>query len=68
MTRELLWIKKERFEGWACPACDWEFKASRPLVGDTIEEMKRSFEWERDEAFKAHVCAKFPKRPPPTAV
>ena len=62
MSRELLWVKKERLEGWACSACDWEFKASGPLVGDKIEEMKLHFERERDEAFKAHVCAKCPKR------
>jgi hypothetical protein len=36
--------------------CAWEFKSSGPLVGDTIEEMKRDYERERDEAFKAHVC------------
>jgi rubredoxin len=57
MARELVWVEKERFEGWACSACDWEFRASGPLVGDTIE-MKRNFERERDEAFKAHVCAR----------
>ena len=63
MGRELVWVEKERFEGWACSACDWEFRASGPLVGGTIEEMKRAYERERDEAFKAHVCAQHPKRP-----
>jgi hypothetical protein len=58
MGRELVWVKKERFEGWACSACGWQFTASGPLVGETIEEMKREFERERDEAFKAHACAK----------
>jgi hypothetical protein len=64
MSRELLWVKKERFEGWVCSVCGWEFKASRRLVGDTIEEMKRNYERERDEAFEAHACAERPKRPP----
>jgi hypothetical protein len=63
MGRELVWVEKERFHGWACSACGWEFRASGPLVGETIEEMKRAYERERDEAFKVHVCAKFPKRP-----
>jgi rubredoxin len=63
MGRELVWIEKERFEGWACSACGWEFRALRPLVGDTIEEMKLHFERERDEAFKTHACNKYPKRP-----
>jgi hypothetical protein len=61
MGRELVRVKKERFEGWACSACGWEFRASGPLVGDTIEEMKRAYERERDEAFKAHVCARHQK-------
>jgi rubredoxin len=44
MDRELVWIEKERFEGWACSACGWEFRASRPLVRGTIEEMTCAFE------------------------
>ena len=63
MGRELVWVEKERFEGWACSACGWEFRASGPLVGGTIEEMKRNYERERDEAFGAHACAKHPKQP-----
>jgi len=63
MGRELVWVEKERFEGWACSACGWEFRASGPLVGGTIEEMKRNYERERDETFGAHVCAKHPKQP-----
>jgi hypothetical protein len=63
MGRELVWVEKERFEGWACSVCGWEFRASGPLVGGTIEEMKRNYERERDEAFGAHVCAKHPKQP-----
>jgi len=29
---------------------------------NTIDEMKRSYERQRDEVFKAHVCAQYPKR------
>jgi hypothetical protein len=36
-------------------------KSSGPPVGDTLEEMKRNYERQRDEEFKAHVCAKHPK-------
>ena len=63
MARELVWVEKERFQGWACNACAWEFKASGPLVGDTLDEMKRSYERQRDEEIKAHVCPKHPKLP-----
>jgi len=61
MTRELLWIEKERFQGWACSACAWKFETSGPLVSNTIDEMKRAYERQRDKAFKAHVCSKYPK-------
>jgi len=66
MGRELVWVEKDRFQGWVCSACGRKFRASGPLVGDTIEEMKRHYERERDEAFEAHACAKHPKWPPPT--
>jgi hypothetical protein len=40
-----------------------QFKSSGPLVGDTLDEMKRNYERQRDEVFKAPVCAKHPKLP-----
>ena len=39
MARELIWVEKERFQGWVCSACGREFRASGPLVGNTIEEI-----------------------------
>jgi hypothetical protein len=62
MDRELVWVEKERFQGWVCSVCGWQFKGLGPLVGNTIEEMKRAFERQRGEEFKAHMCAKPPKR------
>jgi hypothetical protein len=62
MDRELVWVEKERFQGWGWSVCGWQFKGLGPLVGNTIEEMKRAFERQRDEEFKAHMCAKPPKR------
>jgi hypothetical protein len=61
MARELVWVEKERFQGWVCSACGWEFKSPGPLVGRTIEEMKCAYERQRDEGFKAHDCAQHPK-------
>ena len=62
MGRELIWVEKERFQGWVCSACGWEFKSSGPLIGNTLDEMKRAYERQHDEAFKAHECAKHPQR------
>ena len=62
MARELVWVEKERFQGWACSACAWEFKSSGPLIGNTIDEMKQNYERQRDEEFAAHVCGRYPKR------
>jgi hypothetical protein len=63
MARELISVEKERFQGWTCAACAWEFKSSGPVVGNTLDEMKQNYERQRDEEFKAHVCAKHPKLP-----
>jgi hypothetical protein len=62
MARELIWVEKERFQGWRALRCAREFKSSGPLVGDTLDEMKPNYERQRDEEFKAHVCAKHPER------
>jgi hypothetical protein len=53
---ESYWVATASFRGFGCSECGWVFTVSGPLVGDTIEEMKRAFERERDEAFKACVC------------
>jgi hypothetical protein len=63
MGRELIWVEIERFHGWACSACAWQFKSSGPPIGNTIEEMKQNYERRRDAAFNFHMCAKHPKRP-----
>jgi hypothetical protein len=62
MVRELVWVEKAHFHGWAGSACAWEYISSGPFVGTTLDEMKRHYERQRDEEFKAHVCAKHPKR------
>jgi hypothetical protein len=53
----MVWVERERFEGWACSNCTWIFKGSGPLGDKSIEEMKRQYETDRDKAFKSHVCA-----------
>ena len=56
MPRRLEWIGSPKFQGFGCSACNWKFKPSGPLVGDSLEEMKRKCEAERDQQFAAHVC------------
>ena len=60
LPREMVWVRRERFEGWACSACAWVFRGSGPLVGKSIEEMRRRHEAERDKAFMSHVCVAHP--------
>jgi hypothetical protein len=67
MGREIVRISQERFQGWGCSARGWTFNPSTPLVGRSIEEMKRRFEVERDKEFRSHLCAAYPmaKKPAP---
>jgi len=60
LAREIVWVERERFEGWACSNCAWIFKGSGPLGEGSIEEMKRQYEADRDKAFRSHVCVEHP--------
>jgi len=62
LARETVWVERERFHGWVCSVCAWEFNASGPVVGKSIEEMKQRCETERDRKFKSHVCAEHPRK------
>jgi hypothetical protein len=57
MSRMLVWIEKERFRGFGCSECDWRFRPSGAPIGNSFDEMLRSFELLRDKEFTAHVCA-----------
>jgi hypothetical protein len=59
--RKLEWVERPNFQGWICTECAWVFKSSWPLVGKSIDEMKKKFEQERDKGFAAHVCAEYPR-------
>jgi rubredoxin len=61
LVREMVWVERERFHGWACSVCTWVFNESGPPVGKSIEEMKRRYETERDKAFRSHVCIAHPR-------
>lgn len=37
------------------------FKASGPIRGDSIEEMKMQYELQRDKEFASHACGAHPR-------
>jgi hypothetical protein len=60
--REMVWVEKGGFRGWACSVCAWNFNPSGMPMGNTVAEMKEKYERQRDEEFRSHLCAKPPKR------
>jgi hypothetical protein len=56
MSRRLVWIATQNFEGFGCSECDWLFKPSGVLGDDSLDEMKKKYEAQRDKEFDAHVC------------
>ena len=61
MRRDMVWVEKERFRGWACSECAWAFNPSGVPTGNTIAEMKQNYERQRDVEFGSHVCAQHPR-------
>jgi hypothetical protein len=61
MHRNLRWIEKEGFGGWACSECAWVFILSGPPTGKSLNEVVQNYEQQRDKAFAIHVCAEHPK-------
>jgi hypothetical protein len=59
--RELVWVEKKNFQGWACSECAWEFNPSGPLIGESLDKMKTHYQEQRDKEFKSHVCAQHPR-------
>jgi hypothetical protein len=58
MPRKLEWIKSQNFQSFGCSECNWRFSSSGALSGDSLDEMKRKYEAERDKEFAAHTCVK----------
>ena len=63
--RTLVWIEKQSFQGFGCSECNWMFITSGALVGESLDEMKRKYEAQRDKEFAAHACAKHPRATSP---
>jgi hypothetical protein len=58
MPRKLELIKAQNFQGDGCSECDWRYKPSGALAGDSLDEMKKLYEAQRDIEFAAHKCVK----------
>lgn len=58
MSRKLVQIQNENFQGFGCSECDWVFEPSGPFVGNILDEMMRKYKAQRDKEFVAHVCTK----------
>jgi hypothetical protein len=61
MPRKLVWIETQSFVGFGCSDCQWLCKTTGALIGNSLDQMKKSYEAERDKEFAAHACANFPK-------
>jgi hypothetical protein len=61
MRRELVWINNERFFCWGCSECAWVFNPLGSPKGESLDEMKRIYEKQRDKDFAAHVCSEHPR-------
>jgi hypothetical protein len=61
MRRKLVWVERQNFQGWACSECAWAFNPLGPLVGESIDEMKKHYELQRDKEFATHICAEHPR-------
>jgi hypothetical protein len=56
-----VWLARLNFGVWTCSECAWVFNPLGPPIGDSLEEMQRHFEEQRDKDFAAHVCVEHPK-------
>jgi rubredoxin len=61
LAREMVWVERERFQGWACSVCEWVFRGSGALGDKSIEILVKKYATERDKAFTSHVCVAHPR-------
>jgi len=61
MPRKLVWIENQSFQGFGCSECNWVFRPSNALGGESLDEMKQKYEALRGIEFAAHACVKHPR-------
>ncbi len=48
MSRTMVWIEEEDFQGFGCSECGWRFKPSGSPTGTSFDQMIRNFELKLD--------------------
>jgi hypothetical protein len=56
VPRKLQWAETGTFLGFGCSECNWKFCPSGAPRGDSLADMKKRYEAQRDKEFAAHVC------------
>ena len=59
--RKLVWVEEQSFWAWGCSECAWVFRPLGPLVGESIDDMKKHYGEQCDKEFASHVCAQHPR-------
>ena len=54
--------------GFGYSECNWVFTLLGEVVGESLDEMKRKYEAQRDRKFAARVCSKHPRATSPNKV
>ena len=67
MPRKLHWVETGTFLGFGCSECSWKFYPSGAPSGDSLDDMKKRYEAQRDKEFAAHVCINLIKATDQTA-
>jgi hypothetical protein len=57
MSRNLVWVEQQRFQGFGCSECGWRFKPAGRPPRMSLDEVMNNFELQRDKEFASHVCA-----------
>jgi hypothetical protein len=54
LSRKVVWVEGESFEGWGCSECTWVFNPSGPPVGESLDEMTQNLRAQLSEEFASH--------------
>jgi hypothetical protein len=57
IRRKLVWTERPNFQGWGCSECAWVFNPAGPVRGESLDELKMSYQTKRDKEFATHDCA-----------
>jgi hypothetical protein len=61
VMRQIVYIRTESAQVWACSDCAWTFDPVGPPRGSSLEEMKQNYERQRDKEYASHVCTEHPR-------